>query len=163
MVQMKSCVKSLIIMMLVAFAINIISCNKFSAGSYSGSQEYQFNLSSNELIHRVTQLKKDNPNLNVWTENENGVLYNIDHSTENYYSFYFKLPINEKNAIVLTVIDKRESYPAIIMLNSITYSQNLGGFIKVDSEKISKEERESIESSFKKYVLERITKLSLME
>lgn len=61
------------------------------------------------------------------------------------------------------VIDKRESYPAIIMLNSITYSQNLGGFIKVDSEKISKEERESIESSFKKYVLERITKLSLME
>lgn len=156
MVQMKAYRVVLRIMMLMAFAINIISCNKFSAGSYSGSQEYEVNMSSTELIRRVIQIKNDNPHLNVWTENEEGKLYNIDHKSGDYYSFYFKLPINGNTVIALTVIDERESYPAIIMLNSITYSQNLGGFIKIDSKKLSREERKNIEFVFKKNVIEKI-------
>lgn len=145
------------IMMLTVFAIDIISCSTFSAGSYSGSHEYEVDMSSAELIRRTTQLKDDDPDLNVWTENEDGELYNIDHESGDFYSFYFKLPINGNSVIALTVIDKRNSYPAIIMLNSVTYSFELGGFIKIDSKKISKVERESIELSFEKYVLNRIT------
>ncbi len=140
----------------MAIAINIISCNKFAAGSYSGSQEYEFNMSSTELIQRIIQLKNDNPHFNVWTENEDGKIYNIDHKSGNYYTFYFNLSINGNIVIALTVIDKRESYPAIIMLNSITYSQNLGGFTKIDSKKLSKEELKNLESAFKKYVVEKI-------
>lgn len=143
--------------MLMVFAINIISCSKFSAGSYSGSLEYEVNMSSSELIQRITQLKINNPNLNVWTENEDGELYNIDHVSGDFYSFYFKLPINGNSVIVLTVIDRRVSYPSILLLNSLTYSSNLGGFIKINSKKISKTERENIESSFEEYVLKRIT------
>lgn len=156
MIKMKNYNGIFMIIALVAFAINMVSCDKFGAGSYSGSQKYKVNMSSDELIHRVKQLKADNPDLDVWTNNEEGELYNIDSIEDNYYYFYFKLPINGKNAIVLTVIDDRKNNPAIIMLDCFTYSQNLGGFIRINSDKISKDERKSVEFAFKKYVLDKI-------
>lgn len=156
MVLMKKYSRIFRIIVLVAISITIVSCVNFGAGSYGNGQSYEFNMSSDELIRSVRQLKADNPDLDVWSKNEEGELYNIDGIDRYYYCFYFKLPVNGKDAIILSVIDYRDNYPAIIMLDCFTYSMNLGGFKRINSNEVSKKERESVKSAFKKYVLDRI-------
>ena len=153
-VRMKSGIQIIILVILMAFSISNVSCG-FGAGSYAGAKDYEFNTSSQELVKRIEQLKEDKPSLNWVTTNEEGVLQNKDGKNRDYYlSFYFILPVAGKNAVVLTIIDKRDNYPAVLKLDCITYSLNGGDFVWID--KLKKEEREILEASFKKYVLDEI-------
>lgn len=93
------------------------------------------------------------PYLNVLTPNEADSLYNIDNFAEPYYNYYFKLNINDTIAIVHCVVDTRFNNPAFLLLNSVTYSENLGDFKRINSKELSKKDNDLIIKEFEKQVL----------
>lgn len=145
--------RSLVAIILVIVLISLHSCKKFSAGSFPYAKEYRFETSAKYLVDDIVTLKIDNPDLNVLTPNEADSLYNIDNLAEPYYNYYFKLNINDTIAIVHCVVDTRFDNPALLLLNSVTYSKNLGNFKRINSGELNKEENDLIITEFERQVL----------
>lgn len=133
--------------------LSLCSCNKFSAGSFPYAKEYWCDTSAKYIIDNIVALKISNPELNVLTPNEADSLYNIDNFAEPYYNYYFKLNINDTVAIVHCVVDTRFDNPALLLLNSVTYSENLGDFKRINSNELSKKDNDLIIKEFEKQVL----------
>ena len=131
----------------------LCSCNKFGAGSYPYAKEYQCNTSAKYLVDDIITIKINHPELKVLTPNEADSLYNIDNRAEPYFNYYFKLNINDTIAIVHCVVDTRFDNPALLLLNSVTYSKNLGNFKRINSGELSKEENDLIITAFERQVL----------
>lgn len=131
----------------------LCSCNKFSAGSFPYAKEYRCNTSAKYIVDDIVTIKITHPYLNVLTPNEADSLYNIDNFAEPYYNYYFKLNINDTIAIVHCVVDTRFNNPALLLLNSVTYSENLGDFKRINSKELSKKDNDLIIKEFEKQVL----------
>lgn len=133
--------------------ISLCSCNKFSAGSFPYAEAYRCNTSAKYLVDDIVTIKINHPEFNVLTPNEADSLYNIDNLAEPYYNYYFKLNINDTIAIVHCVVDTRFDNPALLLLNSVTYSENLGNFKRINSGELNKEENDLIITEFERQVL----------
>ena len=160
---MKKFIDLSIISILMALVISSVSCSNFGAGSYCRGEDFEFNTSSDNLIKRIMLLKEKHPELNVWSTNQEGELYNLDGpdpdgAGEYFYSFYFRFPVKGKNAVVHTVVRIDSDYPASLMLSGVSYSPNLGNWEDMYDlkEKGKVEEKEDLEAAFKKYVLDEI-------
>jgi len=128
-------------------------CTKFRAGSYPYAKEYRCNTSAKYIVNYITTIKISNPELNVLTLNEADSLYNIDNLAEPYYNYYFKLKMQDTVAIVHCVVDSRFDNPALFLLNSVTYSENLGDFKRINSNELCKEDNDLIIKEFENQVL----------
>ncbi len=145
--------KPVIQIILGILIFSLCSCNKFSAGSFPYAKEYRCDTSAKYLIDDIITIKISNPELNVLTPNEADSLYNIDNFAEPYYNYYFKLNIDGKVAIVHCVVDARFDNPAILLLNSVTYSENLGNFKRINSNELSTKDNDLIIKEFEEQVL----------
>lgn len=145
--------KYIILTISLVVLFSLCSCNKFSAGSYPYAKEYQCNTSAKYLVDDIITIKINHPELNVFTPNEADSLYNIDNLKEPYYNYYFKLNVNDTIAIVHCVVDSRFDNPALLLLNSVTFSANLGDFKRINSKELSTKDNDLIIKEFENQVL----------
>ena len=78
------------------------SCN-LAPGSYPYAEVYEFNLSEDELINTIEQVKQENPEINLTIDvriPNGGTAQLHDERKDHWYSFYFYYP--DKNEIVKT-------------------------------------------------------------
>ena len=158
-IRMKKFIDLSIISILMALVISSVSCSNFGAGSYCRGEDFEFNTSSDNLIKRIMLLKEKHPELNVFSTNQEGEIYNLDSPDREYfYCFYFKIPVKGKNAFVHTVVRKGTNYPAVLTLNGFSYSPTFGDWADMYDlkEQGRDEEKKSLEVAFKKYVLDEI-------
>ncbi len=130
-----------------------VSCNW--SEMYSGSKIYEIKMTSKELIDRIKRLKEREPDLNVWSTRQDGALYNLDKVSFTYYHlFYFNLKVAGKDAIGMIVVDSRNNLPVILKFHVITYSKNLGDWVRI--KELPRKERKEVVAAFEKQILNRI-------
>ena len=161
---MKNRIQTVILLIAMVIICSNVSCSylgggSFGAGSYCRVERFKFNTTSDELIERIMLLKEKHPELNVFSTNQEGEIYNLDSPDREYfYCFYFKIPVKGKNAFVHTVVRKGTNYPAVLTLNGFSYSPTFGDWADMYDlkEQGRDEEKKSLEVAFKKYVLDEI-------
>ena len=100
-----------------------------SPGAFANLQEYAFkDVTSPDIIDKITDLKKNNPQYIVWSKDENGNIFNPDGKREpirNFYTYYFLLPFEDRTVIVKIYIDGSEADKSRILLGGYTFAEDI--------------------------------------
>ena len=147
----------LMIFTLITLTIGIATCDYDLgyAGSYCGSKIYKLDLSSKDLIYRLKRIKRIKPEMEVWSKDQEGELYNLDKmSGDYYYVQHFYIPFEGDTIQAITVVDVRDNYPATLMFAKIKPPE---GIAKRISE-LSRKERKAAIASFEEHILERCSR-----
>ena len=80
---MKNRIQTVILLIAMVIICSNVSCSylgggSFGAGSYCRVERFKFNTTSDELIERIMLLKEKHPELNVFSTNQEGEIYNLD-------------------------------------------------------------------------------------
>lgn len=132
------------------------SCDFFLSGSYPYAEQYKFDTSHDKLVSQIKRFKRKHPEFNVFSRNQNDSLYNIDRDTDGFYGFYFKVPMEDSATVVMMcVINKsaNNNYPATLLFNSITLSEKLSGWQRINKD-LSRKDNKKFKALFERTVLD---------
>ena len=146
--------RKLLILISLVWLLIFIGCD-----SYSTAQEYVFkNTDSATMISKIKEFKKLNPELIAWQISRDGEKYNPDGSREpifDYYTAYFKLPVNDTTAVVQVLIVDEGDGSCSMLLIGYTFAKDIFRGWQWSPPR-NKKEKKQVVKAFEKEVLDKL-------
>lgn len=144
------------IIIFIGLILTIIS---ISCGSYSTAQEYVLKgVDSVAVIGKIKDLKEQQPDLIAWQINSDGEKYNPDGSHDHifdYYTAYFRLPVNDTTAVVQVLIAEESTGACSILVIGYTFAKDIFRGWEWSHPRSRKEKKQVIKV-FEKEVLDKL-------
>ena len=141
---------------ILSFILMFVSCDLILSGSYPHAQQYECYVTSNELIGKIQDLKKERVNLEVWIKNDSDSIVKMDSYNERFEYLNFKIPITKDSSIIMYSVIFHHSNPAIILLDRIS-PLNYRTFKHINTKDFTNEENEKMKKIFEKDILDRLS------
>lgn len=147
--------KLYLVIMLLIFS----SCNWFLAGSYPYAESYNFECSKSELIAKIADFKIANPEFQPVKISLDSIIENYpeDNYTNNFYHCYFYI---NNMGLLHCVINVNEQSSTTLFLTSISKSENLGDWKRINTNDLQKKENKKIKEVFETVIIKTLKKCS---
>lgn len=145
--------KIYLVIVLLAFS----SCDMFLAGSYPYAESYRFECSRSELIERIAEFKKVNPEFQPVQMSKDSIVesYPKDGQTDFFYHFYFY--IDSLNLYIHCAMNKNEQNPTDLLFTGVTKSKNMAYWKRIN-EDLPRKENKMIKKIFESEILDNLGK-----
>jgi hypothetical protein len=133
--------------------LSISSCNLFNSGSYGNAEYYDFNFTTQELIHRVNEFKHNNPQFvtKIYSDESD--------QSGNFYNIYFYL--EDEKALVYCILrtgKNRKNDRAVLGFHYIESETNFSLDGRINTNDLSKDENQRIKKKFETDILDKLGK-----